>query len=129
MHRIIIFSLLLGLAGLLACARENEVPKQKATSQVATIQKTSEQKLQEIRADLQMLKAELSETGKYACCIQDGCNMCLLHEGSCPCQHELESGRHVCVECYAGWQQGKGAAEGIKKEEVTTSFVKHEHGH
>jgi len=121
--------LLLGLAGLVACAREAESPRQETTSQTMVVQKTPEQKLEAVRSDIQALKVELAQAKKYSCCIQDGCNMCLLHEGSCPCQHELESGRHVCVECYAGWQQNKGAAEEIKKEEVTTSFVKHEHKH
>jgi hypothetical protein len=129
MHRISIFGLLLTLTSLFACAREAERPQQEVTAEAVVVQKTPEQKLEAVRADIQTLKVELAQAGKYSCCIQDGCNMCLLHEASCPCQKELESGRHVCMECYAGWQQGKGAIEGIKSEAVTTSFVKHEHGH
>lgn len=129
MQRITIAILLLGLATLFACTREAETPPQESATQTAVVQETPEQKLQGIRANIQALKVELAQARKYSCCIQDGCNYCLLHEGSCPCLSELESGRHVCVECYAGWQQGKGAAEGITKEEVTTSFVKHEHSH
>jgi hypothetical protein len=121
--------LLVGLTSIFSCAREAESPQQEATIETAVAQKTPEQKLEAVSADIQALKVELAQANKYSCCIQDGCNMCLLHEGSCPCQSELESGRHVCVECYAGWQQGKGAATGITKEEVTTSFVKHEHKH
>jgi len=129
MQRILIAILLLGLGSLIGCARDEESPRQEATPQTMGVQKTPEQKLEAVRSDIQALKVELAQAQKYSCCIQDGCNMCLLQEGSCPCQSELESGRHVCVECYAGWQQDKGAAEAIKKEEVTTSFVKHEHKH
>jgi len=121
--------LLLGIAGLLACTREAEAPHQGALSQETRSASSADQKLQVIRADIQALKTELGQAGEYSCCIQEGCSMCLLHEGACPCKHELEGGRHVCVECYAGWQQGKGAVQGISKEAVTTSFVKHEHKH
>ncbi len=129
MLRIKLFGLLLSLTSLFACARESEKEQQGPTTQTAVVQKTPEQKLEEVRADIQTLKVELAQTQKYSCCIQDGCNMCLLQEGSCPCESELESGRHVCVECYSGWQQDKGAIQGITKKEVTTSFVKHEHKH
>ena len=129
MQRILIAILSLGLASLIGCTRDEEAPPQETTPQTMAVQKNPEQKLEAVRSDIQALKVELAQAQKYSCCIQGGCNMCLLQEGSCPCQNELESGRHVCVECYAGWQQGKGAAEGVKKEEVTTSFVKHEHKH
>jgi hypothetical protein len=129
MRRIILTILLAALASFFSCAREIESPRQEASAQTAVVQKTPEQKLEAIRADIQALKVELAQAQKYSCCIQDGCNMCLLQEGSCPCQSELESGRHVCVECYSGWQQDKGAIQGITKKEVTTSFVKHEHKH
>jgi len=129
MQRMIIVILLLGLASLIGCAREEETPRQETTPQTMAVQKTSEQKLEAVRTDIQSLKVELAQAGKYSCCIQDGCNMCLLQEASCPCESELKNGRHVCVECYSGWQQGKGELQGIKKEEVSTSFVKHEHNH
>lgn len=129
MQRVINAILLFGMMSIFACAKETETPKQEAPSQMTAVRKTSEEKLQNVRADIQALKVELAQAKKYSCCIQDGCNMCLLQEGSCPCQSVLQSGEHVCVECYAGWQQDKGAIQGITKEEVTTSFVKHEHKH
>ena len=127
MQRMTISILLLVLPTLFACTREDETPRQESATQTTIVQGTPEQELQMLRSDIQSLKVELTQNGKYSCCIQDACNYCLLHEGECPCLDELESGRHVCVECYAGWQQGKGVAEGINKEEVSTSFAKHEH--
>lgn len=122
--------LLLALASFFACSRETETPKQEAASPPATdAPKSSEEKLQDIHANIKALKTELAQDGKYVCCIDESCNFCLLHEGSCPCLKELENGEHVCVECYAGWQQDRGIAKNIKKEQVTTSFLKHEHKH
>ncbi|MCK6558235.1 hypothetical protein HUU39_12410 [candidate division KSB1 bacterium] len=128
MKRLTIVNWLLALMFLAACTKETETPPG-STSQPPAVAKTPEQKLEDVRADIKALKTELAQAGKYFCCIQEPCNFCLLHEGSCPCLHELESGEHVCVECYTGWQQDKGIVKGIKKEQVTTSFVKHEHKH
>ena len=85
-------------------------------------------KIGKVRSDLNDAKETLAEEGNYVCCIEESCDYCALNEGSCPCYNELKAGRHVCIECYAGWQQGMGADPKIKKESVTTSFVGHEHG-
>jgi len=83
--------------------------------------------LDKVKADIQELKAKLAPEGKYACCIDESCNYCLLHEGECDCAKDLQKGEHVCVECYAGWQQGKGNIPKITKEQVKTDFVEHKH--
>lgn len=86
-------------------------------------------RVEKARAALDDAKITLVKEGKYACCIKDGCDYCALHEASCSCYEDLKAGRHVCTECYSGWQQGKGMDPEIKKENVTTSFVGHEHSH
>lgn len=65
-------------------------------------------------------KMKLMMTGKYNCCIQDPCAMC-VDEGGCNCKNAVKNDKPVCKECYDGWQHGKGDVSGkspsdIKKE-------------
>ena len=87
----------------------------------------AETTVENVKAEIQELKMKLAPEGKYACCIDEPCNYCLLHEGECDCAKDLQKGKHVCIECYAGWQQGKGNIPKIKKEQVKTDFVSHTH--
>ena len=98
-----------------------------STSQLK--EKTGTMMVADAKSKLQEAKAKLTKEGKYGCCIKDPCNMCALTHGDCDCYNDLKKGEHVCIECYAGWQQGKGADETIKKENVKTSVVHHEHNH
>ena len=81
----------------------------------------------ETREKLHDAKMKLIQEEKYSCCLKEPCNMCALEESECDCYKDLKAGEHVCVECYAGWQQDKGADDKIKKENVKTDVVHHEH--
>jgi hypothetical protein len=83
--------------------------------------------VEKVKAEIQTLKMQLAPEGKYACCIDEPCDHCLLHKGECDCAKDLRKGERVCIECYAGWQQGKGNIPEIKKEQVKTDFVSHKH--
>ena len=116
---------------LTSCTKEE--PKTPAQKQETITQKeepkTGEMLLAESKEKLKEAKRSLAQEGKYDCCIEDECDYCALHEGSCSCASDLKKGEHVCLDCYAGWQQGKGDVPNIKKENVTTDLIKHEHKH
>jgi hypothetical protein len=92
-------------------------------------QKSGAATLADAKQKLKEAKMSLASEGKYDCCMEDACDYCALHEGSCSCAPDLKKGNHVCLECYAGWQQGKGDVPNIKKENVTTDVIHHEHKH
>jgi len=102
---------------------KRETPVQKEDT------KTGAVLLAEAKEKLNIAKEKLMQEGKYNCCIKEACNYCALQEASCPCYKELKAGEQVCIECYAGWQQGKGGDDTMKKEDVRTDFVRHEHKH
>ena len=116
---------------LSSCARqESKPPAGKEVAQENGQSKLNgKTKIEKIKSDLAQAKVTLTQEGKYNCCIKDPCNFCALHESSCDCYTDLKKGEHVCIECYAGWQQGNGSDEKIKKENVKTSFVQHSHKH
>lgn len=119
--------LLLATLVLSSCQKqEPQKPQQQEFSQAA-VEKTPEALLSEAKKNLAEAKSLLAQNGKYACCLKEPCNMCALEEGECDCYTDLEKGEHVCTECYAGWQQNKGASEKFKKEQVKTDFTKHSH--
>ena len=101
--------------------------RQPAKEDASTKRDTSAMTIAKVRADIQTLKMQLAPEGKYACCIDESCDFCLLHEGECECAKDLQKGKHVCIECYAGWQQGRGNIPKIKKGDVKTDFVVHKH--
>ena len=39
---------------------------------------TTEQHLASVKSDLKLVKAELTKSGDYDCCIQPGCDWCVL---------------------------------------------------
>ena len=123
----LIYVLISGLLLLTACTKEQPPPpKQEAINQQEQ-PKTGAMVMSEAKEMLVEAKDKLIEENKIACCLKEPCNMCPLEENECDCYKDLKKGEHVCVECYAGWQQGKGGIEGIKPDEVKTSFLKHEH--
>ncbi len=87
---------------------------------------TTEEKISQINEWLPDLKMELAMDDKYACCLQEGCNECILAHGSCPCYNNLQAGDPVCGECYVGWQQGKGIDNDFTKDDVKLDT---EHAH
>ena len=109
------------------CARENPPPAKQEVLPQQEETKTGAMLLEDAKLKLSEAKEKLTTEGKLTCCLKVPCNMCVLEESECDCYKDLKKGEHVCVECYAGWQQGKGGIEGIKKEDVTTKFAKHQH--
>lgn len=89
---------------------------------------TSEQRLENVKRDLKFVKAELTKSGDYDCCIQPGCDWCVLHEGECECHDNIEAGKEVCPGCGLGWHNGKGVVQSVDAKEVKWNIT-HEHGH
>jgi len=88
---------------------------------------TTEQHLASVKSDLKLVKAELTKLGDYDCCIQPGCDWCVLHEGACECHDNIEAGKEVCPGCGLGWHNGKGVVQGVKASQVKWN-ISHEHG-
>ena len=88
---------------------------------------TTEQRLENVKSGLKLVKAELTQSGDYDCCIQPGCDWCVLHEGECECHDNIKAGKEVCPGCGLGWHNGKGVVQGVDAKEVKWNIV-HEHG-
>ena len=111
-----------------SCAKEQpKVHQNQETLTQKEEPKSGGMLIREANEKLKEAREKLEKEGKYDCCMGDACNQCALNEASCTCAPDLKKGEHVCIECYAGWQQGKGDVPNIKKEDVHTSFVEHEH--
>lgn len=113
------------ILGLSSCQRDDP-PKEGTASKHVTASNGAAM-VAEAKAMLDAAKQKLMEEGKYGCCIRHSCDYCALHESSCDCYEDLREGKHVCIECYSGWQRGDGAVENVGKDQVKTDFVKHEH--
>ena len=130
----LLFALLTSLLFLISCGKEQ--PKVESKIEVKPEQsitrheeKTGTMMVADAKKNLQEAKAKLAQESKYDCCMEDACDYCAVHDGSCGCAHDVKKGEHICIECYAGWQQGKGDVPNVKKEDVKTDFVMHEHMH
>jgi len=88
---------------------------------------SAEQRLQTIKSHLKRVKADLSMEGDYDCCIQPGCDWCVLHEDECECHDNLTAGKEVCPGCGLGWHNGKGVVKGVEASQVKWNIT-HEHG-
>ena len=87
----------------------------------------TKERLTTIKSDLKLVKAELTKSGDYDCCIQPGCDWCVLHEGECECHDNLTAGKEVCPGCGLGWHNGKGVVQGVKASQVKWN-ISYEHG-
>ena len=110
-----------------ACTKEQPPPPNQEVLTQQEQAKTGATMMAEAKEMLTDAKDQLTQEGKLTCCLKEPCNMCPLEENECDCYKDLKKGEHVCVECYAGWQQGKGGIAGIKTEDVKTDFEKHSH--
>jgi hypothetical protein len=127
---------LLTIFALSSCERQGQ-PKPESTIQQGetksgqrpdgSIDPSGSVLVAEARELLDEAKQKLMQEGKYGCCTKRACDYCALHETSCDCYEDVKEGKHVCIECYSGWQRGEGGVEGIKKEQVKTDFVEHKH--
>ena len=112
-----------GMLVLASCTREE--PKPQSPPVIAqTGRATGAVLVAESKEKLTAAKKQLEAEGKYDCCMEDACDHCALNEGSCTCAPDVKKDGHVCNECYAGWQQGRGDVPNIKPEHVTTTYVK-----
>ena len=84
-------------------------------------------RLEELRAALADVTAELNQGGEYNCCVHPPCTWCALHEGTCTCFDNLQQGAEVCPGCGLGWHNGQGVVEGIDATDVKWNIT-HEHG-
>ena len=126
----ILFGVAFSTAVLLGCSsQQKDEPPARISDTVENAGPNGAAKIKRVRAALDEAKQNLADEHKYNCCVKPACDFCALQEESCPCYDELKAGEHVCIECYAGWQQGRGMDPEVKKESVTTSFLKHEHHH
>ena len=112
---------------LSACSNDKPNPSKQDTTSQPSQHKTGAQLAAEAKEKLAEAKGKLAEEGNYGCCIKEPCTMCLLDHDECSCYHDLKKGDDVCTECYTGWQQGKGADERIKPEDVKTKLLDHKH--
>ena len=112
---------------VVSCGKDEQSKKQEVALTQQEPEKTGAMLVNEAKQKLVEAKAKLKEEGKYRCCINEPCNMCVLDEGECDCYEELKKGEPVCSECYGGWQSGKGIDKMIKKEDVKTSILMPEH--
>ena len=121
------FAIVLVLGFILFSACSQESPRQAQPKEQTITQKNEEKTgrdlLREAKDMLGEAKDKLAQEGKYGCCLKEPCNHCALDEGNCDCYKDLKKGEHVCIECYAGWQAGKGGIEGIKPSDVKTSMT------
>jgi hypothetical protein len=86
---------------------------------------TAEEKIAQMNEWLPDVKMELAMQDKYACCLKEGCNQCILAHGSCPCYKNLQEGKPVCGECYGGWHQGRGISDDFSLEDVKLDTTHH----
>jgi hypothetical protein len=66
-----------------------------------------------IRGEVETVKANLAQQGKYACCVNPPCTECLLKYGECHCREAVRKEGPCCGECTEAWIEGKGAVEGV----------------
>lgn len=115
---------------LISCnsADNQEQADQVAETEVADegVILTPEARLQNVKADLKAVKADLTKDGKYDCCVHPTCDWCALKEGKCTCHDNITVGKAVCPDCGLGWHNGEGSVSGVKASRVKWDIT-HEH--
>lgn len=106
-------------------APEPSVEAQPTPEPTATASSPDAQ-LDEIRTRLDAVKTELFDAGEYNCCVDPPCDWCALHEGSCACFTNLDSGEAVCPDCGLGWHNGQGVVDSVDPDDVEWAIT-HEH--
>lgn len=117
---------LFALMAVVAC-QSTEKQEKSAGNTEQSVNLTPQERLAEIKAELKIVKAELTQEGKYDCCTHPPCDWCALQEGDCECDDNLKAGKAVCPECGLGWHNGQGVVEGIEASQVKWDIT-HEHG-
>jgi len=77
--------------------------------------KSFDEKRSEIISEIDIILKEAEESGKYECCMQPPCKMCLLgnwiwEDGTCQCDVMIDRGEwdKVCPECKRNVKEGNG---------------------
>ena len=121
----VLIFLQIGFLTFISCqSQEHEHSAETAEHQTEL---TAAQRLENINSDLKFVKAELTKSGDYDCCIQPGCDWCVLHEGECECHDNIKAGKEVCPGCGLGWHNDKGVVADVKASQVKWNIT-HEHG-
>lgn len=71
-----------------------------------------------IRGEVEEVKANLAQQGKYACCVEPPCTECLLKHGECHCREAVRKSGPCCGECTEAWIEGRGTVEGVTAWDV-----------
>jgi hypothetical protein len=66
-----------------------------------------------IRGEVEEVKANLAQQGKYSCCVEPPCTECLLKYGECHCREAVRKSGPCCGECTEAWIEGRGTVEGV----------------
>ncbi|MBM3264126.1 MAG: hypothetical protein FJY97_11970 [candidate division Zixibacteria bacterium] len=118
---IVVFGLL--TAG---CGQPAPPPETPAAVEQPPAPATPQEKLTDVKKQLEEVKVALTNVGKYACCVEPGCDWCALEEGECKCRDNIEVDKEVCAGCGLGWHDGKGSVEGVNAKKVKWS-ISHSH--
>lgn len=121
--RLLSLSLALGLAACAAYQAQHQAAVPRTGAQeggpAATLPSGEFSELQpdaqisRVKGEVEEVKANLSQQGRYSCCIDPPCNQCLLKYGECHCRDVIRQGGSSCGECNEGWVEGKGIVEGV----------------
>ncbi len=78
----------------------------------------TEAQVARVKGEVEEAKNNLSQQGRYACCVDPPCSQCLLKYGECRCRDVIRKGGHACGECNDAWMEGKGIVEGVSAAEL-----------
>jgi hypothetical protein len=119
-----IIILLFAFSTLVSCQSEKQ--SENETARELTVRLSADERLQKIKDELKLIKADLNKAGRYNCCVHPACDWCVLHEGDCQCHDNLLAKKAVCPDCGLGWHNGHGVVEGVKVSQVKWEIT-HEH--
>ena len=91
-------------------------PAEAAAQEAAALDVTDDRAVEAARRALfERVRAyveELSEGGRYDCCVKVPCSHCALMAGGCRCGEGARRGEPVCEECAYLWTRGQGDEPG-----------------
>jgi len=105
---------------------QSQKKSESETARELTVRVSADERLQKIKNDLKLAKADLTKAGRYNCCVHPACDWCALHEGECQCRDNIRAGKAVCPDCGLGWHNGHGVVQEIKASQVKWEIT-HEH--
>jgi hypothetical protein len=79
---------------------------------------TEDQQIARIRGEVEEVKTDLHQQGRYECCVEPACTECLLKFGECHCREAVRQEGPCCGECTEAWIEGRGTVEGVTAWEL-----------